>query len=219
MTPVASCSSALSEVLRGARAIARTSDPRASRAASAEDRRSRRARCPGPRDRTSPRRRGASRAWRRRAAPSPRASPRVVPRPRESPRPAFPRRDFGATARSTSDSATVLRHCVPESASAKLRAPPLHRGHDGSRRRWLAGASLEDQLELVWANMRHLAAAEMSVANIVRVTSYLRDRDHAEANAAARVSALGGRRVPTTAMVVETLSNDRQVELGVIAAA
>jgi 2-iminobutanoate/2-iminopropanoate deaminase len=82
-----------------------------------------------------------------------------------------------------------------------------------------AGASLAEQLELVWSNLRAiLASAGMTTDHIVRVTSYLRDAACVEANAAARVAALGGRAVPTTAIVVETLERDWLVELEVIAA-
>jgi 2-iminobutanoate/2-iminopropanoate deaminase len=82
-----------------------------------------------------------------------------------------------------------------------------------------AGASLPEQLELVWSNLRAiLASAGMTTDNIVRVTSYLRDAGYVEANADARVAALGGRAVPTTAIVVETLESDWLVELEVIAA-
>ena len=81
------------------------------------------------------------------------------------------------------------------------------------------GATLEEQLELVWHNIRRiLADADMTVDNIVRVTSYLRDAAYAEANGNARVAALGGRIVPTTAIVVQTLDPDWLVELEVIAA-
>jgi 2-iminobutanoate/2-iminopropanoate deaminase len=83
-----------------------------------------------------------------------------------------------------------------------------------------AGASLDEQLALVWANLRAiLAAADMSVDHIVRVTSYLRDGAYAEANARARVAALGGRPVATTAVVVGSLSDDWLIELEVVAAA
>jgi enamine deaminase RidA (YjgF/YER057c/UK114 family) len=83
-----------------------------------------------------------------------------------------------------------------------------------------AGASLDEQLELVWANVRAiLAAAGMTVDHIVRVTSYLRDGAHAEANAGARVAALRGRPVATTAVVVGTLADDWLVELEIVAAA
>lgn len=81
------------------------------------------------------------------------------------------------------------------------------------------GATLAEQLELVWQNIRTiLASADMTVANIVRLTSYLRDASYAEANAAARIAALGGRPVPTTAIVTQTLADDWLVEIEVIAA-
>jgi enamine deaminase RidA (YjgF/YER057c/UK114 family) len=81
------------------------------------------------------------------------------------------------------------------------------------------GATLTEQLDLVWSNIRAiLASAGMTVDNIVRLTSYLRDASYAEANAAARVAALGGRLIPTTAIVAETLVSDWLVEIEVIAA-
>jgi 2-iminobutanoate/2-iminopropanoate deaminase len=84
----------------------------------------------------------------------------------------------------------------------------------------VAGSSLELQLELIWSNIRViLAGAGMSVDNIVRLTSYLRDASYAEANAQARAAALGGRAIPTTAIVAETLAADWLVEIEVIAAA
>lgn len=80
--------------------------------------------------------------------------------------------------------------------------------------------TLAEQLELVWANIRRiLAAAGMGTDNIVRVTSYLTDPAHAPANQDARIAALGERRVPTTAIVVRTLSPDWLVEIEVVAAA
>jgi 2-iminobutanoate/2-iminopropanoate deaminase len=83
-----------------------------------------------------------------------------------------------------------------------------------------AGATLADQLALVWTNIRAiLASAEMTLDHVVRVTSYLRDAAYADANAEARVAALGGRLVPTTAIVVETLVDAWLVEVEVIAAA
>ena len=82
------------------------------------------------------------------------------------------------------------------------------------------GATLAEQLDLIWANIRAiLASADMTVDNIVRLTSYLRDPAYAEANAAARVAALGGRFVPTTAIVAQTLVSEWLVEIEVIAAA
>ena len=76
------------------------------------------------------------------------------------------------------------------------------------------------QLDRVWSNIRLiLAEARMTVDDIVRVTSYLRDAAFAEANKDARLAALGGRRVPTTVIVVGTLSQDWLVEIEVVAAA
>ena len=84
----------------------------------------------------------------------------------------------------------------------------------------IAGATLDEQLGLVWTNLRTiLGSAGMTVDNIVRLTSYLRDASYAQANATARRAALGGRSVPTTAIVVETLASDWLVEIEVIAAA
>ena len=82
------------------------------------------------------------------------------------------------------------------------------------------GTSLEAQLDLIWSNIRTiLKSANMSVDNIVRLTSYLRHASYAEANQKARVEALSGRVVPTTAIVVETLVSDWLVEIEVIAVA
>ena len=58
----------------------------------------------------------------------------------------------------------------------------------------------------------------MTVDNIVRLTSYLTDRSLAAANAAARVEALSGRSIPTTAIIVQTLDQRWLVEIEVVAA-
>lgn len=93
-------------------------------------------------------------------------------------------------------------------------------GTMGLDERGVAGKTLDEQLELVWNNIRTiLSSADMTVDNIVRVTSYLRDASYAEANQNARVAALKGRAVPTTAIVVQTLSPDWMIELEVLAAA
>ena len=93
-------------------------------------------------------------------------------------------------------------------------------GTMGLRPDFTAPPTLEEQLECVWNNLRTiLASAGMTVDNIVRLTSYLRDPSYAEANARARIKALGDRRIPTTAIVVQTLQTDWLVELEIIAAA
>jgi enamine deaminase RidA (YjgF/YER057c/UK114 family) len=84
----------------------------------------------------------------------------------------------------------------------------------------VAGRSLADQLDLIWRNIRAiLASADMTVDNIVRLTSYLRDPAYAEENAKARVKALNGRVIPTIGIVAQTLSADWLVEIEVVAAA
>lgn len=92
-------------------------------------------------------------------------------------------------------------------------------GTMGLDRNGVAPAGIDEQLSLVWNNLRRiLQEAAMTTDNIVRVTSYLRSASFAEANQAARIQALGSRRIPTTAIVVETLSPDWLVEVEVIAA-
>jgi enamine deaminase RidA (YjgF/YER057c/UK114 family) len=93
-------------------------------------------------------------------------------------------------------------------------------GTMGLDARGVPGETLEQQLELIWSNIRTiLASADMTVRNIVRITSYLRDAAYAEANQAARIAALDGHVVPTTALVAQTLSPHWLVEIEVIAAA
>ena len=83
-----------------------------------------------------------------------------------------------------------------------------------------APARLDDQLELVWDNLRRiLSAADMTTDNIVHVTSYLTRAEFAAKNQNARLKALGDRRVPTTAIVVQTLMPDWLVEIEIIAVA
>jgi 2-iminobutanoate/2-iminopropanoate deaminase len=93
-------------------------------------------------------------------------------------------------------------------------------GTMGLDERGVAGKSLGEQLDLIWRNIRTiLASADMTVDNIVRLTSYLRDPAYAEENARARVKALNGRVIPTIGIVAQTLSSDWLVEIEVVAAA
>lgn len=93
-------------------------------------------------------------------------------------------------------------------------------GTMGLRPDFTAPPTPEEQLVCVWDNIRTiLASAGMTTDNIVRLTSYMRDASYADANAAARIAALGAHRIPTTAIVVQTLSDDWLIELEAIAAA
>ncbi|ANP88054.1 RidA family protein [Rhizobium leguminosarum] len=92
-------------------------------------------------------------------------------------------------------------------------------GTMGLDQQGMAAADLDGQLELIWSNLRAiLTSADMTVDNIVRLTSYLSDGAFMEANQNARLRALGGRAVPTTAIIVETLRDDWLVEIEIIAA-
>jgi len=91
-------------------------------------------------------------------------------------------------------------------------------GTMGLDERGIAGKTLPDQLTLIWSNIRTiLASADMSVDNIARVTSYLRDPSYAEENQNARVAALKGRVIPTTTIVAQTLVADWLVETEIVA--
>ena len=93
-------------------------------------------------------------------------------------------------------------------------------GTMGLRPDFSAPETLEEQLECLWDNLRAiLASAGMTTENVVRLTSYLRDPNYAEANAQARIRALGDRRIPTTAIVAQTPQPDWLVEIEIIAAA
>lgn len=82
----------------------------------------------------------------------------------------------------------------------------------------VAPPSLDEQLDLIWKNIRRiLDAAEMSVSNIVRLTSYLARPEFAAKNQAAREVAFKGRAVPTTAIIVQPLDPSWLVEVEVIA--
>ena len=84
----------------------------------------------------------------------------------------------------------------------------------------IAGKTLAEQLALIWANLRAiLRSADMTVANIARITSYLRDASYAQENQKARIAALQGHVVPTTAIVAQTLAEDWLVEIEIVAAA
>lgn len=84
----------------------------------------------------------------------------------------------------------------------------------------VAAQTLEEQLQLIWSNIRTiLADADMTTDNIVRITSYMRKAEYAAANESARLAALGSHRVPTTALIAQTLSADWLVEIEIIAAA
>lgn len=75
-------------------------------------------------------------------------------------------------------------------------------------------ATLDESLALVWRNIGHiLHEAEMALDNIVRVTRNLTDPAFSIANQQARMTTLGNRKIPTTAIAVGTFSSVWLVEL------
>lgn len=113
--------------------------------------------------------------------------------------------------------ATDYSHAMELAGAARLLFVSGTMGLDEKSK---AADGLEAQLALIWKNIGTiLADAGMTVDNIVRLTSYLRDAAFAEANMKARLRALNGRRIPTTAIVAQTLEGNWLVEIEVIAAA
>lgn len=83
-----------------------------------------------------------------------------------------------------------------------------------------APAGIEAQCALAWRNIGAiLEDAGMSVRNLVKVTCYLADRSHREANMKARAAALGDHRVATTVVVAGLLEDEWLVEIEAVAAA
>lgn len=77
-----------------------------------------------------------------------------------------------------------------------------------------------DQAALVWRNViAHLAAADMTVANLVKVTIFLADRIHADENRAARQAALGDHSPALTVVITGIFDPDWLLEIEAIAEA
>lgn len=79
---------------------------------------------------------------------------------------------------------------------------------------------IEAQTRLVWQNIKHLlGAANMSVGDIVKVTSYLTSTDHLPGFNAARARILGEHKPASTLLIVSGLAQPQfLVEIEVIAA-
>jgi 2-iminobutanoate/2-iminopropanoate deaminase len=76
-----------------------------------------------------------------------------------------------------------------------------------------------EQARLTWANvMAQLEAARMNVSNIVKVTTYLSDRQYADENGAARRTVLGGHTPALTVIICGIYDPAWLLEIEVIAA-
>jgi 2-iminobutanoate/2-iminopropanoate deaminase len=78
----------------------------------------------------------------------------------------------------------------------------------------------EAQARLVWSNvLAQLNAAEMGLDNLVKVTTFLADRQHAEANRRVRDDILGSRRIALTVIICSIFDEAWLLEIEAIAAA
>jgi enamine deaminase RidA (YjgF/YER057c/UK114 family) len=81
-------------------------------------------------------------------------------------------------------------------------------------------ADFREQCEAAWDNIETiLAAAGMSVANLVKVTTFLTDPDQTLVNREIRQQRVGDAGPAVTAVVVRTLQSDWLLEIEAIAAA
>lgn len=78
----------------------------------------------------------------------------------------------------------------------------------------------EEQCRVIWAHISAvLASASLSVADIVKVTTYLSSRDVAAANSQVRTEVLGGNRPALTVVIAEIFDPAWLLEIEVLAAA
>lgn len=86
-----------------------------------------------------------------------------------------------------------------------------------------SGAPLADfrgQCEQVWTNVQaQLAAADMTLDNLVKVTTVLADRSHALENREVRLRVLDGRQPALTVIIVDLFEDGWLVEIEAVAAA
>lgn len=80
--------------------------------------------------------------------------------------------------------------------------------------------AFEDQCNLVWDHiLAILRSADMSVANLVKVTTFLVDREDAAVNSRVRRERLGSHSPALTVMVAQTLDPRWLLEIEALAAA
>lgn len=80
-------------------------------------------------------------------------------------------------------------------------------------------AEFEKQCSMVWTHISNLLkASNMTIKNLVKITTYLTHRDQAETNSTIRNSFLGDHRPALTVVVVDTLDPKWLLEIDAIAA-
>ena len=81
-------------------------------------------------------------------------------------------------------------------------------------------ADFRGQCEQVWANIEaQLAAADMTLDNLVKVTTFLASRDHALENREVRLKVLNGRQPALTVIIADLFEDGWRVEIEAVAAA
>lgn len=79
--------------------------------------------------------------------------------------------------------------------------------------------AFDDQCRVVWANvLAALDAAGMAVSNLVRVTTYLRDRADTDANSRIRREVLGDHRPALTVVLAGMFDERAKLEIEALAA-
>ena len=80
-------------------------------------------------------------------------------------------------------------------------------------------AAFDDQARLVWRHVeRQLAAADMTLRNIVKVTTFLSSRDHRDANSSIRREFLGDHAPALTVIIADIYDEAWLLEIEAIAA-
>ena len=78
----------------------------------------------------------------------------------------------------------------------------------------------EEQARLVWGNVQaQLRAAGMTLANVVKVTTFLSDRSYADQNREVREAVLGTCRPALTVIIADIFDEAWLLEIEVVAAA
>jgi 2-iminobutanoate/2-iminopropanoate deaminase len=81
-------------------------------------------------------------------------------------------------------------------------------------------SGLDEQCRQVWRNIEaQLAAADMTLANLVKVTTYLSDRKYNLANRAIRNEVLGDHAPALTVIIADIFDSEWLLEIEAIAAA
>ncbi len=78
---------------------------------------------------------------------------------------------------------------------------------------------IDEQCRVVWANvLAALHEADMDISNLIKVTTFLSDRAHADANTAVRTAVLGNHRPALTVLIAGIFDEAWLLEIEAVAA-